>query len=100
MAPSNSSRPTPLRGAAQFGRWAENGSMADTLIKTVGFFWSVDDVYWGKPKSPGSLLGRPASAKKAGSAHHAARGLQKGTVATWTDAVKQFGTDVLARVQD
>lgn len=33
-----------------------------------------------------------------GSGHHAARGLQKATVETWTTAVKQFGTDVLAQL--
>lgn len=38
--------------------------MADTLVKTVGFFWKADDVYWGKPKNRGSLLGKPSSAKK------------------------------------
>lgn len=39
--------------------------MADTLIKTVGFFWRPDDVFWGRPKNPGRLLGKPAAQKKA-----------------------------------
>src|ERR1051325_4095622 len=37
--------------------------MADTLIKTVGFFWRADDVFWGRPKNPGKLLGKPARQK-------------------------------------
>jgi len=39
--------------------------LPDTLIKTVGFFWREDDVFWGRPRNPGSLLGKPTSSKKA-----------------------------------
>jgi len=34
------------------------------LICTYGQFWRVDNVFWGRPKNPGSLLGVPASKKK------------------------------------
>lgn len=33
-----------------------------------------------------------------GSGQHAALGLQKGTVETWSNAVKQFGTSVLSQI--
>lgn len=35
-----------------------------TLIKTVGFFWRARDVFWGRPRNPGKLLGKPSSNKK------------------------------------
>lgn len=38
--------------------------LADTLIKTVGFFWRARDVFWGRPKNTGKLLGKPSSKKK------------------------------------
>ena len=33
------------------------------LICTYGLFWRVDNVFWGRPKNSGSLIGVPASAK-------------------------------------
>jgi hypothetical protein len=33
------------------------------LIRTYGLFWRVDNVFWGRPKNPGRLLGVPASEK-------------------------------------
>jgi len=33
------------------------------LIRTFGLFWRVDNVFWGRPKNPGLLLGVPASEK-------------------------------------
>lgn len=36
------------------------------LIHNYGLFWRVDNVYWGRPKHPGSLLGIPASARSSG----------------------------------
>jgi hypothetical protein len=38
--------------------------LADTLVKTVGFFWREGDVFWGRPRNPGTLLGKPRSSKK------------------------------------
>lgn len=38
--------------------------MPDTLIKSVGFFWRADDVFWGRPRNPGKLLGKHAKQKK------------------------------------
>ncbi len=38
--------------------------MADTLITTVGLFWRADMVFWGAPRSPGSLLGIPALGRR------------------------------------
>lgn len=38
--------------------------MADTLISTMGLFWKADFVFWGTPKNPASLLGRPAKSKR------------------------------------
>ena len=32
----------------------------DTFITTMGLFWRADDVFWGRQKNPGSLLGRSA----------------------------------------
>ncbi|MGB9429604.1 MAG: hypothetical protein WCC11_06965 [Gammaproteobacteria bacterium] len=33
------------------------------LICTYGLFWRVDNVFWGRPRNLGSLLGVPASEK-------------------------------------
>lgn len=38
---------------------------ASTLFQTVGLFWREGDVFWGRPKNPGRILGRLATAKKA-----------------------------------
>ena len=32
----------------------------DMFITTMGLFWQADDVFWGRQKNPGSLLGRSA----------------------------------------
>ncbi len=31
------------------------------LIRNYGLFWRLDDVYWGKPKDSGKLMGRRAN---------------------------------------
>jgi hypothetical protein len=36
------------------------------LITNFGLFWKVDDVFWGRPKNAGSLLGVQAAAKRDG----------------------------------
>lgn len=38
---------------------------AKTLITSMGLFWRTEDVFWGTPKNPASLLGQAANAKKA-----------------------------------
>ena len=34
------------------------------LISNYGLYWRVEDVFWGAPRNPGSLLGISANAKK------------------------------------
>ena len=34
------------------------------IVATMGLYWRADDVFWGKPKNAGSLLGRPANRVK------------------------------------
>lgn len=36
------------------------------LIRTYGLYWKRDDVFWGRQKNAGHLLGRKLSAKKDG----------------------------------
>lgn len=36
------------------------------LISNFGLFWRVDDVFWGRPKQAGRLLGKPSTAKRDG----------------------------------
>ena len=35
------------------------------MIETYGLFWKASDVYWGKQKNPGSLLGSRTQSSKA-----------------------------------
>ncbi|MBN2128313.1 MAG: GIY-YIG nuclease family protein [Sedimentisphaerales bacterium] len=35
------------------------------MIRTYGLFWKVDDVFWGKQRNPGSLLGSKSQSPKA-----------------------------------
>ena len=35
------------------------------MIRTYGLFWKADDVFWGKPKNAGSLLGSKSQSPKA-----------------------------------
>ena len=39
-------------------------SKTDGIIATMGLYWRTEDVFWGKPKNPGRLLGRPANRLK------------------------------------
>ena len=43
---------------------AKTKSKAHGIIATMGLYWRTDDVFWGRPKNPGSLLGRPANRLK------------------------------------
>ena len=36
------------------------------LFRTIGLYWKRSDVFWGRPKNPGKLLGRKKSEKRGG----------------------------------
>lgn len=38
--------------------------MTDSLITTMGLFWKAEDVFWGRPRNPGSLLGKPSGRRR------------------------------------
>lgn len=44
-----------------------NGSkrtnLKNTLIETYGLYWKAEDVFWGRPNSPGNLFGIQVNAK-------------------------------------
>ena len=42
-----------------------NESRNDNLIKNYGLFWKIENVFWGKPRNPGNLLGIGAKNKSA-----------------------------------
>lgn len=34
------------------------------MIKNMGLFWKRSDVFWGRPRNAGSLLGKPSDARR------------------------------------
>jgi hypothetical protein len=52
------------RGHKQEAMMAKSREQVPEMISNMGLFWKADDVFWGQPKNPGSLLGIQANKLK------------------------------------
>jgi hypothetical protein len=70
-----------------------------SVLESIGLMRSLLDPYRDKlgpmMKRRHWIVNRADRNKATGSGQHAALGLQKATVETWSNAVRQFGTSVL-----